>query len=245
MNKYEKGQIYKVVSPDFSKCYIGSTTEGIKKRLIRHKASYNYRLKNGKKKGCSCFGIFDEYGVDNCKIYWIEDYPCNSKKELEAREGYYIRNSECVNKVIVGRERNERDKEYRAKNKVRLDEYYNEWKTKNQEHLKQYKATHYQENKDHYQQKGKEWRENNKEKKKEHDTKYREEHKEELKQYFRNCNQINKEKRQEYKQQKYTCGCGAILCRGSKSKHQITKQHQNWLKQQEPEEEAEPLEQLD
>ena len=242
MNKYEKGQIYKVVSPDFRKCYIGSTTEGIKKRLIRHqKASYNYKLKNGKKKDCSCFRLFDEYGFDNCKIYWIEDYPCNSKKELEAREGYYIRNSECVNKVIAGREKNEREKEYRAKNKERLDEYYNEWKNNNQEHLKQYRATHYQENKDHYRQKGKEWRENNTEKKKEQDKKYREEHQEELKQYFKTYNHLNKEKRQAYKQQKYTCDCGAILCRGSKSKHQITKQHQAWLKQQEPEEE--PVEQ--
>ena len=83
------------------------------------------------------------------------------------------------------------------------------------------------------QSKGKEWRENNKEKKREQDKKYREEHKEELKQYFKNYDQINKEKRQAYRQQKYTCDCGAVLCQQSKSKHQITKQHQNYLIQQE------------
>ena len=232
MNKYEKGQIYKVVSPDFSKCYIGSTTEGIKKRLIRHKASYNYQLKSGKKKDCSCFRIFDEYGADNCKIYWIEDYPCNSKKELEAREGYYIRNNECVNKAIAGRERNEWSQEYRAKNKERLDEYYNEWKNNNQEHLQQYKANYYQENKDYLNQKGKEWRENNKERKSETDKAWRENNTERLKQYFCEYNQKHRERKKAYRQQTYTCECGATLCLGSKSHHSKTKQHQNYLKQQ-------------
>ena len=34
-----------------------------------------------------CFELFDEYGVENCKIVWIKDSPCSSKKELEAEEG--------------------------------------------------------------------------------------------------------------------------------------------------------------
>ena len=89
-NKYEKGQIYKVVSPDFRKCYIGSTTEGITKRLIRHKAVYNSKKRYGQKLDNTCFQLFDEYGVENCKIYWIEDWQCQSKKELEAREGHWI-----------------------------------------------------------------------------------------------------------------------------------------------------------
>ena len=216
MNKYEKGQIYKVVSPDFSKCYIGSTTEGIKKRLIRHKASYNYQLKSGKKKNCSCFRIFDEYGADNCKIYWIEDYPCNSKKELEAREGYYIRNNECVNKAIAGRERNEWSKEYRAKNKEKLDEYYNEWKSNNEEHLQQYRANYYQENKDYHNQKGKEWRENNKDRKKATDKAYREKNKETI---------MQKEK------ELINCKCGATIQKTEKARHERTQKHQNYLKQ--------------
>ena len=48
MNKYEKGQTYKIVSPDFGKCYIGSTTEGLSKRLARHKSSYHYTRNNNK-----------------------------------------------------------------------------------------------------------------------------------------------------------------------------------------------------
>lgn len=49
------------------------------------------------------YSLFDEYGIENCKIVWIENYPCNSKKELEAREGYYQQNTDCVNRVTLGR----------------------------------------------------------------------------------------------------------------------------------------------
>ena len=44
------GQIYKIVSPDLSKCYIGSTTEGLSRRLSRHKANFHHKNKYGKKK---------------------------------------------------------------------------------------------------------------------------------------------------------------------------------------------------
>ena len=49
------------------------------------------------------FALFKEFGVENCKIIWIEDYPCNSKKELEAREGEYQQKTHCVNKRMEGR----------------------------------------------------------------------------------------------------------------------------------------------
>jgi hypothetical protein len=29
----------------------------------------------------------------------VEDYPCESRKELEEREAYYINNYECINKA--------------------------------------------------------------------------------------------------------------------------------------------------
>jgi hypothetical protein len=31
--------------------------------------------------------LFNKYGIENCRIIWIKDYHCNSKKELEAEEG--------------------------------------------------------------------------------------------------------------------------------------------------------------
>ena len=41
MKRYEKEQIYKIVSPDFEKCYIGSTRENLSMRMVRHRHQYN------------------------------------------------------------------------------------------------------------------------------------------------------------------------------------------------------------
>jgi hypothetical protein len=33
----------------------------------------------------TCFDIFDEYGIENCKIELIENYPFNNIEELRKR----------------------------------------------------------------------------------------------------------------------------------------------------------------
>ena len=224
-NKYKKGQIYKIVSPDFSMCYVGSTTEGLSRRLARHKASYNYKQKYGKKKDCSCFKLFNEFGADNCKIYWIEDYPCNSKKELEAREGFYIQHMECVNTNVAGRPRSEWHKEYREKNKERLDEYYKEWSEHNKEHLQEYRKEYRENNIEHMKEKSKQWRDTHKEHKRETNRLYRER---------------NKEILREKEKIPFNCGCGSTVQKTEKARHEKTKKHQEWLQQQEqPEQEPE------
>ena len=68
--------------------------------------------------------MFDEYGVDNCKIVLIENVYASDYDELASREAYYIRTIKCVNKIIPLRtsaeyykDNNEKIKEYREKNK--------------------------------------------------------------------------------------------------------------------------------
>ena len=51
----------------------------------------------------SSFHLFDEFELDNCKIEWIKDFACNSKKELEAEEGKLQQENNCVNKIVAGR----------------------------------------------------------------------------------------------------------------------------------------------
>ena len=102
-NRYNYGKIYKVWDNAFTKCYIGSTTETLSQRMARHRVSYNI-WKGGSNKGYyKVFDLFDEFGVENCKIEWVEYYSCNSKKELEAREGKFQREEECINKRVAGR----------------------------------------------------------------------------------------------------------------------------------------------
>ena len=107
MNKYQNGKIYKIVDVGYNKCYIGSTCEELSQRMARHRRHYKQFL--GKQKGHirSC-NLFDEYGIENCKIQLIEMYPCNSKMELMKREGEHIKDTNCVNKIIAGRTRQER-----------------------------------------------------------------------------------------------------------------------------------------
>ena len=96
MNRYENGKIYKITDIGYNKTYVGSTCESLSKRIERHRAKYN-NYKTGKTNSkISVFDIFDEFGIENCKIELIENYPCNCKEELLRREGHYIKNTDCV-----------------------------------------------------------------------------------------------------------------------------------------------------
>ena len=122
MNRYENGKIYKIIDIGYNKCYIGSTCEKLSKRMERHREGYS-RYRGKTKKRISVFDLFDEFGTDNCKVELIEDYPCNSRGELLRREGHYIKNVACLNKIIPHRTERERKDvalEYYYKNKTQI-----------------------------------------------------------------------------------------------------------------------------
>ena len=88
--KYENGLIYKICcnDPNITDCYIGSTTNIIKRRQ-QHK--YNYTNEKSKKYQYYIYQFIRENcGWDNWSLVLIEYYPCNNKLELEKRERYYI-----------------------------------------------------------------------------------------------------------------------------------------------------------
>ena len=96
----QSGKIYKIESNLGNKIYIGSTTKQcLSQRMDKHRSNYKYWQVN---KTCflTSFNVFEEYGVENCKIILIEAFPCNSKDELLAREAHYIRTLDCENKVV-------------------------------------------------------------------------------------------------------------------------------------------------
>jgi hypothetical protein len=105
--KYQQGKIYKIVSPNNEMSYVGSTINTLNDRLSQHKYDYACCIK-GTCRFVTSFGIFEKFGVDNCKIELIETFPCNSRLELEKREGEIIQvaklaQSEIVNQLIAGR----------------------------------------------------------------------------------------------------------------------------------------------
>lgn len=115
MPNYQRGKIYAIISlsaPDAGK-YIGSTTVSLAQRMAIHRSTH--RL--GVKKIAS--HIILDYG--DAYIELLEDCPCNSKMELERREGQVIRETpNAVNKNIAGRSM----AEYYVDNKEQFKAYY-------------------------------------------------------------------------------------------------------------------------
>jgi hypothetical protein len=168
---YKNGRIYKLTDVNYTKCYIGSTTQPLCKRFYHHKAGFK-SWKNGIGRKSTSYDIFEEFGVENCFIELIESFPCSSKEELIKREGYFIKNTTCVNKIIMGRtpdqyrvDCKEKIKEYRDANKDKMKEY----RDANKDKMKEYR----QDNKDKIKLQKKIYNDSNKEKIKLYKKKYR------------------------------------------------------------------------
>ena len=100
MVNYQNGKIYKIESNLGNKIYIGSTTKKYLSQRMDHHRSHYKCYKDNKKGFYTSFRLFEEYGVENCRITLLESYPCNLKDELLAREAHYIKSLDCENKVI-------------------------------------------------------------------------------------------------------------------------------------------------
>ena len=93
-NKYQKGTIYKITDIGYNQCYIGSTCEKLCHRMAKHRSECKLFLK-GNKKSMGSYDLFNQYGVENCKIELVEYFPCDSLQELRKKEGEVIKNTDC------------------------------------------------------------------------------------------------------------------------------------------------------
>jgi len=131
MPDYSQAKIYKIECNVTNDVYYGSTTQSLSRRLAVHKCD----------RDCSSIKIVDR-GNYTCKI--IEEYPCNSKTELEARERWWIENNVCINKKIPCRTK----QEYREDNKEWYKQYYKEYYQENKEKIKEYDKKRNEQRKD-------------------------------------------------------------------------------------------------
>lgn len=147
MVNYQNGKIYKLWSPQTDKIYIGSTTKLLCQRLGCHKGSYKKYL-NGIGHNITSFKLLE---YPDCSIELIENYPCNSREELNKREGELIRQYKevCVNRCIAGRTTQEYYDEYKERYLEYQKGYYNEHKERYQQYrdehkdyFKEYRDTH-------------------------------------------------------------------------------------------------------
>ena len=205
-NKYQNGKIYKIVDIGYNKWYIGSTCESLSQRMARHRNNYKQYLL-GRNDRLTSFFMFDEVGIDNCKIELIEHYPCNSKEELVAREGHHIKTIDCVNKHIPTRS---------------PQEWYND----NRGKLLQQFKDHHENDKDKVHQRKAE---------KvlcECGVQISKSHKSQHLKTKGHCDRLQIESTQT-KPEPISCLCGSSFQPHEKGRHEKTKKHQEWLKQQE------------
>jgi hypothetical protein len=156
MPDYQNGKIYSIRSYQTDLIYIGSSCQPLHKRLHEHKRHYK-QWQNGK---YNCVSSFEVVKSDDAYIELLENFPCNSKEELNKREGECIRTNECVNKRIEGRTK----KEYYEDNKEKIAEKKKEYRENNKDQILEKAKEYYENNKEKIAEKAKEYRENNKEK---------------------------------------------------------------------------------
>jgi hypothetical protein len=164
MPDHSKGKIYTIrCKTDDSLIYVDSTIQSLSARFAKHRSD----------RKCSLYKYINENYDDDWSKWYVELYqlyPCNSKIELEKREGEIIREISTINKTIAGRT----GKEYRNDNKEILKENRNEYYQENIEKILENKKIYYIENKE----KINEYRNENKEKLLESAKEYRDKNKE-------------------------------------------------------------------
>ena len=119
MVNYQNGKIYKIVSSQTDKVYVGSTTKlQLSQRLAEH--NYNYKKYTGGK--TYFWTSFEIVMFEDAEIILVAAFPCSSKDELHARERYWIENiGNTVNKMrklnITKEEKREYFKKYHQQHK--------------------------------------------------------------------------------------------------------------------------------
>lgn len=126
------GKIYKLVG--YGLTYYGSTNDTLPNRKSKHINHYKLH-QEGKQNYLTSFDIVKKGNDWNIEL--VEDNI--EKEQLLTREGFYIKNNECVNKRVAGRTK----QEYYEDNEEKMKAYKSQWAKDNRERIKQ----KYQENK--------------------------------------------------------------------------------------------------
>jgi len=230
---YQNGKIYSIRSYQTDLIYIGSTTQPLSKRLSTHRGNFNC-WKNNNYHFVTSFELLK---YDDHYIELIENYPCNSKEELERREGELTREfANAVNKVIPGRTKkqyykdnkeciSEYQKQYHNNNKEQLLEKQKQYYEENKEQLLEYKKQYYEDNKEQILEKQKQYHNNNKEHISEYKKQYHNNNKEHISEYKKQYYEDNKQKIT----QKYECECGGHYIHCGEARHIKTKKHQKYI----------------
>ena len=211
-NKYHNGKIYTIrCRDDDNLIYVGSSCLPLHKRFYQHKQF----MKKDKHKNTLIYIKMNELGSDKFYIELYELYKCNTKEELNKREGEIIREISTLNMRIEGRTK----QEYYNDNKEHITERTKKYYYANQERNLKYQKQHYDKNKERILGQIKHYQIQNKDKILEGKKKYYEEHKQQKKEVYK----TNKET--------IKCGCGCEVVKQALQRHQKSQKHLSLLEQ--------------
>jgi hypothetical protein len=150
MVNYNNSIIYKLCCKDIDvkEVYVGSTTNFIRRRqqhkdACNNNVKYNYRVYQF---------IRANGGFENFDMIQIEKYSCDDKRELHARERYWIEELNATLNCLIPMRTH---KEYYEKKKEKNKEYNKEYRKNNIEKIKEKKKEYYEKNKEKISQKNK------------------------------------------------------------------------------------------
>jgi hypothetical protein len=206
-----EGSIYKIVSKQTNKCYIGSTIHPLAVRLYNHfKSKSNITSKQILK-------------YNDATIELIETVKFDDVKELRLKEYEHIqRNKECcVNERHIYKDVKEWRAEYKEKNKEKnkekLKKIHTEYRIKNREKIREWQRQRTKRHREANPLPPRKTEEEKKEKKKQ----YMLDHIKEKKEYDAEYRELNNEKINK----QYECECGGLYKLRHKSAHLKTTKH--------------------
>jgi group I intron endonuclease len=163
MPNYQNGKIYKIVNDIDDEIYIGSTVCELYKRYHQHSSG------GSRNNGMRVVQKIRECGKSHFRIILLENYPCNSKDELKAREQFYIEqlkpalNTNRANCTIENKRADKarwgktyyeshrnKIKSYREKNKSKIRETMRLYREENKERISDIRRQYIVKNKDRF-----------------------------------------------------------------------------------------------
>ena len=118
-DKYKNGKIYTIrYKNDDSLIYVGSTIQPLFKRWHQHKVCLNNE--KNKEYHKLLYKKIRETNIEDWYIELYEEFSCESKEQLNQREGEVIRKIGTLNKLIAGRTK----VEYIEDNKDKIEKWF-------------------------------------------------------------------------------------------------------------------------
>lgn len=218
MVNYQQAKIYRIISNQTDKVYIGATCNPLSKRMADHRSAYRYCLTSGGPRMTS----FEILQYDDAIIVLVEDCPCENIEQLRRCERAHIENTpHCVNKQHPGRT-------------------IDEWREANKEELVIKRKAHYEANKEAVIANAKVYYEANRDEithsRRQHYEANKEDFAARQKEYYaanretliakqKLYTEANKETISERQKQVIECECGCKSTRGGIKAHRNTKKH--------------------